>query len=121
MKIDERIRNLEDKLISHEIRKSAEELSQLINDEFIEIGGSGKAYNKKQVMESLKNESPQKIIIDNFKTLILSEDVIAAIYIAIKENGNSPKSFSRRCSIWKRKDGKWQIYYHQGTNINQPL
>jgi len=121
MKTEAMIKSLEEKLINPAIRKSAGELDLLLNDGFIEIGSSGKCYNKSTVIESLRNESTQNITIKDFKIINLSDEVVTAIYIAVKKEGNTPKSFSRRCSIWKKENGSWQLYYHQGTNIDSLL
>jgi hypothetical protein len=121
MQIDEHIKHLEEKLLNPGIRKSAEELDELINDAFIETGSFGKVYNKQQVVEALNNESSITFTIEDFKTLHLSDEIITAFYIAIKENADLSKSYSRRCSIWKKNENGWQIYYHQGTNTNQAL
>ncbi len=54
-------------------------------------------------------------IID-FKIEQLSDDYLLAIYKVIKHNEtNENKKYTHRSSIWKYVDGKWKMYFHQGT------
>ena len=54
-------------------------------------------------------------IID-FKINELSDDCILAMYKVIKHNEpNENKKYSLRSTIWKYIDGKWKMFFHQGT------
>lgn len=108
------IRELEEELLNPGTRKSTEELTWLISDDFYETGSSGKVYTREEVIAALKNETTQNITIEEFRTINLSADIITAYYVAVKNGAVR----SRRCSIWKKTDDRWQIYYHQGTNIS---
>lgn len=116
LSINEHLRSLEEKLLNPEVRKSSQELLRLLSDEFIEIGSSGKIYNKSQVIESLKNESEVYITIMNFKAMQLAPEVILLTYTASSINKiiNDTRN-SLRSSIWKKSDNQWQLVFHQGT------
>jgi hypothetical protein len=116
----EHIRRMEERLLLPDVRKSAKELDELLADDFIEIGSSG-IYNKRQIIESLKDEPPTKRSLSNFKTFTLAPDVVLVTYrIAQLGSSDKPPIYSLRSSIWKLLDGRWQMVFHQGTRAQKP-
>lgn len=116
MNISELIKALELELLQPEVRKSKERLNELIADDFVEIGTSGKEYTKQDVINDLTEEPEIKFTIQNFNTIEISPDSIFATYQVEKEIlGRIAKINSSRTSIWKNTDGRWQIIFHQGT------
>ena len=112
------IKNFEIELLQPEIRKSTERLDELIADEFIEIGESGKQYNKQDILSALPMQTGLKFSLSDFKATEISSDVFLATFHLEKEITKSrEKIISLRSSIWKNKNGKWQIVFHQGTKI----
>ncbi|WP_375472314.1 DUF4440 domain-containing protein [uncultured Nostoc sp.] len=53
------LRELEERLLQPDVRKSAKDIMDLLADEFIEFGSSGRVFNKQQIIESLQNEPIQ--------------------------------------------------------------
>ena len=114
--ITEQILKLEERLLQPDVRHTPQEISELLADEFIEFGSSGRVYNKQQVIESLQNESGEQIFIKNFKTGNLAPKIMLATYIAVKKNENEGKTISSlRSSVWKLSDNQWRLVFHQGT------
>jgi hypothetical protein len=111
--LEDHLRLLEERLLQQEVRKSAEELMSLLADDFIEFGSSGNVYNKQQVTEGLLNETSIQITLRDFKMKLLAPNVALATYRAVK---HKEMKMSLRSSIWKLKDGKWQLVFHQGTS-----
>jgi hypothetical protein len=112
------IYELELKLLSREIRSSPDDLDELLADNFIEIGSSGKVYGKDEVIRSLLVEKQTKFTITDFETRSLSPTVVLATYQVEKtpvESGSSQRSL--RSSIWKASDDRWEMSFHQGTPI----
>ncbi len=110
---------LESKLLEPGIRKSEEALSELIHDDFIEYGSSGKIYDKSLVISFLKNTQGEKFSVENFYVQQLSDDVALVTYNALKEKNDGTKISSLRSSIWRLNNEKWQIIFHQGTLLNK--
>ena len=105
------IYNLELTLLDSSVRKSAQQLDLLLADDFMEIGSSGKFYNKTDVMAALLNESSTPYSsLKNFKTQEIASNVILATY-EIKMNGQN----TLRSSIWKKFGNNWLMLFHQGT------
>ncbi len=111
MDIDfEIIKNLELKLSNPEGRKDTKCLSEIFSDNFEEIGKSGRVFNKNEILSLLSNEESQKIELNDFKFIRLSEFVILAKYSAFCNGVNSLRS-----SIWVKNTKDWKILHHQGT------
>ncbi len=101
---------LEQKLLAPELRQNAQAASDLFDDDFLEIGQTGRTFTKKQIlqfMEAEKNDD-QLWSIEKFCVRQLAPTIALATY-RIRENG------SLRSSVWRRSDKKWTIVFHQGT------
>lgn len=110
------ILQLETDLLKPEIRQSIEKTSELLSDGFIEFCSSGYVwhYNKGESVD----EHIQQINweIRDFAINQVSDDCLLATYKLIKNNElNESKKYSLRSSIWKCFDGRWKMFFHQGT------
>lgn len=114
------IRSLEERLLQPEVRRSAKEVAALLADDFVEVGSSGRVFNKQQMIEGLQQEPPIQRSLLEFKVSALAPDVILATYQVVRYSGsNEPPTYSRRSSIWKWMDGRWQMVFHQGTLVKE--
>ena len=112
----DQIRALETKLLRAEVRESAEQLSSILADDFIEFGASGRVYDKNQAVEAVTTAQKSDISMTDFAARILAPGVIFVTYGATKHTSVSgPSVSSLRSSVWKLIDGKWQVIFHQGT------
>lgn len=111
------IKELEKALANPEIRKSISELSNLLADDFIEFGSSGRVYNKKQTIKALRKIESSKISLINFKFKQINKQCILVTYKSVVTDERQ-KKHSLRSSLWKKENGKWKIVFHQGTNLN---
>ncbi|URZ08040.1 hypothetical protein CLROS_034060 [Clostridium felsineum] len=120
MKVDDlkdHILKLENDLVKSEVRKSAQKLNDLLADDFFEFCSNGKEYRYKNgdVLQEANDEELFWQIID-FKIEQLSDDYLLALYKVIKHTETDEnKKYTHRSSIWKCVDGKWKMYFHQGT------
>ena len=115
MNISELIKALELELLQPEVRKSKDRLNELIADDFVEIGTSGKRFNKQDVISKLVEQEKRLFTIQNFNTIEISPDTILATYeVQIEILNTSLTIDSFRTSIWKNKNGRCQIVFHQG-------
>lgn len=109
------LRDLEEKLLKPEVRRSADDVARLLADEFIEFGSSGCIFNKSQIISSLQQEVSEatvRISIENFLTRRLAPHVVLVTYRTV---GSDPAVQRLRSSIWKFEGGRWQMVFHQGT------
>src|SRR5215469_14798487 len=107
---------LETALHKREVRSSPKAVSELLADEFVEFGSSGRVYDKPAIIEALKNETgdPQ-IAVEEFSVRDLAPDVVLVTYKS--KPAGSQAATALRSSIWKRIGGRWQMVFHQGTRV----
>jgi hypothetical protein len=112
----ELIKNLELKLLQPATRHSVERLNELLADDFLEIGASGKRYGKQEVLNTLPTSPAERFNIHDFEVKELSAQIILATYRVEKEiSGSGERVYSLRSSIWQKQNGQWKIIFHQGT------
>lgn len=110
------IYHLEERLLQPEARKGSNKAADLIADDFIEFGSSGRVYDKQQALEAMENAPTVQMAMKDFKMMQLAPDIILATYSLVShDNSESETIQSVRSSIWKFIGQRWQIIFHQGT------
>ena len=107
---------LEKRLLKPEIRASAKELADLLTDDFLEFGRSGRIYNKQAIIDALPLETGEQIIAEGFQIKSLGTDVALITYRSMRQNKDEPRH-TLRSSLWRFGEGRWQITFHQGTAV----
>jgi hypothetical protein len=108
--LNEHLKELEKSHTSLEVRKSREELGKILADDFFEIGSSGYMFDKKECLES--GVIITEMTLHNYEIYPLASDVVLSTYYI---NDKTRKRNTLRSSIWKLIDGRWQLFFHQGT------
>jgi hypothetical protein len=98
------IRRLEEALLVPEVRKSAAQIAALLADDFVEIGSSGRIYDKDQIIGQLQQESGEESLrtVSDFAARELADGLILVTYRIIE-------SRTVRSSIWKRTNSEWRM------------
>jgi hypothetical protein len=112
------LRDLEEELLRPEVRSSADRVGRLLAEDFMEFGSSGGAYDKAQVIESLRQEAPDPAVqvqLTDFSARQLAPGVVLVTYRTVRRGGAEPDRHRLRSSIWKLVDERWQMVFHQGT------
>ncbi|HEX9061195.1 MAG TPA: DUF4440 domain-containing protein [Clostridia bacterium] len=120
--IEKQILQLENELMSSEIRKSSQKVSELLSDDFFEFCSSGIEYHYKKgdIFQEMNDNSTLLCEIIDFKINELSAGCVLATYKLIKHSeSNENMKYSLRSSIWKFYDKRWKIFFHQGTLTSQ--
>lgn len=110
---------LETALHKRHIRGSPTAVSELLADEFIEFGSSGRVFNKSTIIAALKDEvGDLKVSVENFAVRELAPTLVLVTYTAAKPS-HYPGATIRvlRSSIWQLINARWQMVFHQGTKI----
>lgn len=114
------IKNLEIELLKPATRHSLERLNELLADDFMEIGASGKRYNKQDVLNVLPASVEKQFVLLEFEVKELSPQIVLATYRIEKEiTGSDKENCSLRSSVWQKQNGQWRIIFHQGTSPQQ--
>jgi len=116
----QQIRALEERLLDPEVRANAEELEELLAEDFLEFGSSGRIRNKQQVIRSLKREPATGFSLRDFHARYIGPEAALATYRVIVEAGlHEPSRSSLRSSIWVHRSGCWRLTFHQGTPLRE--
>jgi hypothetical protein len=113
MDLKEHIKQLEEKLLTPEVRSSKTELKKLLADEFFEFGSSGRVLYKEEDFEG--GIGIIKVTLSGFDIHPLSENIVLATYQTFNEETNH---HALRSSIWKLNEGVWKMVFHQGTKTD---
>jgi hypothetical protein len=114
--VESHLRQLEELLLRSDVRGSTERVAALLCDDFVEFGSSGRVFDKKQIIEALRNEAPAERSLSDFESTILSDNIVLVTYRATRATspGEQPVH-TLRSSIWRLNNGQWQMVFHQGT------
>ncbi|MBU6321064.1 MAG: DUF4440 domain-containing protein [Patescibacteria group bacterium] len=105
---------LETMLLQPEVRSSRLPLA----DDFMEFGSSDSVYRKLDTLESLTTTTDKVVYeISDFEARELSDDCVLTTFKTKRTINDTDVVNSLRSSIWKRTNGGWQMYFHQGTPI----
>ncbi|WP_246483295.1 GNAT family N-acetyltransferase [Alkalicoccobacillus gibsonii] len=106
----QQFRELEESHLQPDVRKSPEKLNLILADAFLEFGSSGKAFGKKKCLE--EGISQDIMVMHQFKCNLVTDDVVLTTYHI---HNRTKDQWTLRSSVWKQIEGRWQLYFHQGT------
>lgn len=114
------LRRLEESLLDSAVRRDGDRLRQLLAEDFLEYGSSGRVWTRKSIIDLLATEMnffPPAI--EEFQCTFLSEHVALVTYQTVRTDAKSGERLvSLRSSIWTRADGEWRMRFHQGTRTS---
>lgn len=109
---------LEAALQSQAVRADGARLAALLADEFIEFGSSGNLWTRAATLADLPAEQFCPRSSSDFQARWLACDVAFVTCRSLRHaSGALPASARLRSSLWKWRDGRWQMAFHQGTPV----
>ncbi len=115
-KITDLLLSREEALLDPRVRRDPAAVADLLTDDFVEFGSSGRAWTKDQIIELLADESFSPVYIEDFRCDLLTEDVALVTYRAVRADAHTGSRISSlRSSIWTNRLGAWRVRFHQGT------
>jgi hypothetical protein len=113
------IRALEERLANPGPGDSKESLAVIFASDFREFGSSGRIFDAETVLGALGGVAQRPvrapISLEGFRTERIAPNVVLATYLARVPAGPGWKPPTLRSSLWCKRDGRWQIVFHQGT------
>jgi hypothetical protein len=111
------LQRFEEELLQPNVRNSGERVAELLADDFVEFGSSGRVFNKQQIIDALRQEvGTCHRTMDDLRTNLLAPGVVLVTYrITRHTDEGEPSIRLLRSSIWKQLAGRWQMVFHQGT------
>jgi hypothetical protein len=112
--------DLETTLLKPEIRSSREELDRLLADDFMEFGSSGSVYQKQDTLASLTTTTDNVVYeVSDFEVRKISEDAVLTTFKTKRTINDTDVTIALRSSIWKKIEGNWRMFFHQGTPVRR--
>lgn len=108
------LKELEESHLKPEIRTSSEELDRLLADDYFEFGSSGIVIYKRDCVGEggVGVRGVRELSLHDFEIHPLS---LEAVLTTFRVRDETRKQDTLRSSIWKYIDGRWQMFFHQGT------
>lgn len=107
------LHQLEMEVLSPATRGDSARMGELLRDDFIEFGSSGRVYQKTMLIEMLIREEHARVLIRDFAVREIAEDAALVTYRTVGQAGQE----ARRSSVWVKSGGRWQMVFHQGTRL----
>ena len=113
------LQQMEQTLHQPAARADAALLERWLDDDFREIGRSGRQYDKAAIIAALLRENPDASAAthsSDYRLTLLAEDIALLTYRSAHAQADGALSgHALRSSIWKRVNGAWRLAFHQGT------
>ncbi|WP_086832453.1 DUF4440 domain-containing protein [Streptomyces sp. NRRL B-24572] len=106
-------------LLSPAVRSSRALSDRLLDPEFVEVGASGRRWDRESMLSSLAvmqgaaDEGPQYVPTEMTGT-VLAPGIVHLTFETVLDGRRA-----RRSSIWRKLDDAsgWRMYYHQATPV----
>jgi hypothetical protein len=102
-------------LLRLEVRSSAEQLEELLDPDFVEIGKSGRLWTRGEMIAGLVADTdPEQhsINISDMSGRTVGPGFVLLTYVTQVEGRRA-----RRSSLWRQSMKGWRVLHHQGTPI----
>lgn len=109
------LKALEETLLRPETRRSREAMQALLAEDFIEIGSSGRVYDKAAILDLAVHAFTGRMTLLAFSASALAPTIALTRYDTRLQRAGGNESHSRRSSVWRRSGNGWLIVFHQGT------
>ena len=117
MDIYEQLVKLEKSHLMIENRQSTEFLTELLAEDFTEIGSSGSLVTREECL--VDGVVLVEMELYDFQIRKISEDVWLTTYLVVDR---TRKRNTRRSTIWRKEEGVFRMTFHQGTiTSDQPV
>jgi hypothetical protein len=106
---------LELRLLDPQIRASPGEVDLLLHEDFIEVGASGRRWDRASTIESLASEARPAPEVSDIVARPLADQVVLVTYLASRPDEGRG---SFRSSLWVMTADGWRVLFHQGTWVS---
>lgn len=113
MECFQEIESMERELVDPKTRMDSAHIQELLSDDFLEFGSSGKVIRKRDVLSAASKPSATTYQLSDFKFKMLGEEHVLVTYFSV----TSHQQAALRSSIWIKEDGRWKMLHHQATVV----
>lgn len=103
---------LEQELQTKACRSNRARVRKLLAPDFIEVGASGRVWDRPSVLDLLASQTndDEEIAVEQLTGRMLGEG-----FALVRWDSASQGRRARRTSLWRCTNGRWQLVHHQGT------
>jgi hypothetical protein len=114
------LRACEAALLDPAVRRNRIRVSELLTEDFLEFGSSGRVWTREQILELLETEDYQPPAMEDFKCALIAEHVALVTYRTVRIDPlTAERVATLRSSLWTKESGAWRVRFHQGTPTNE--
>ncbi|KRG50383.1 nuclear transport factor 2 family protein [Stenotrophomonas beteli] len=107
---------LERALHAPQVRAQRERLAALLDEDFSEIGSSGRCYGRDAALQEIPLERAQVLIeSDQYAVWVFAEGLAQVRYRSRHHVDGLAQRWVLRSSLWRRHGDGWRMVFHQGT------
>ncbi|PJK13036.1 DUF4440 domain-containing protein [Lysobacteraceae bacterium NML120232] len=107
--------SLEEAMWRAETRFDPKFMEQHLATDFIELGRSGRIYNRAQCLATTPQTIGCRLPLSNLQVRLLNADTAQLLYDSIVRRETGELEYSHRSSLWTRTANSWVMRFHQGT------
>jgi hypothetical protein len=116
------ILGLERSLLDPSTRHQPDWLHGVLADDMTEFGKSGRVYSKQEIIHALTSEAHSPVARFEMISAKLTELAPGVVLLTYRleplvQGEDQPLAASLRSSIWRKTEGRWQLFFHQGTAV----
>ena len=116
--VESLFRVLEERLAMPGAAESRESLGALLAPEFREFGSSGQIYTDvSAVLDALVPGGRPRLVFEDFQAVRVATNTVLVTYRSKSASGPGWKPPAVRSSLWVKREGRWQLLFHQGTRV----
>ncbi|MEU5281488.1 DUF4440 domain-containing protein [Streptomyces asoensis] len=106
-------------LMDPRVRASRERAAQLLDPEFVEVGGSGRRWTYEGMLATLADHAGSAADGPRYEPSGMSGVLLAPGLVHLTFETVLGDRRTRHSSIWRKRDqaGGWRMYYHQATRV----
>lgn len=114
--VERQLRQLEEELWRPETRFDPVRMRELLAEDFLEFGRSGRVYGRDEALAVPAQEIPATLPLPAFELRLVHPDVALLTYETDVAYATG-RERARRSSLWTRTLDGWRLRFHQGTPV----
>ncbi len=103
---------LEKSLLTDTVRANQARVRELLHPDFSEHGASGRIWSRARMLSTVEPLASRTTL------EVLMVVKLAPAVVLLRSRSRSSQAVALRSSVWVHHDGRWQLYFHQGTSVD---